>query len=105
MTDLMFVLAGPIVWAAHFFAVYLTQALLCPTQGPATHVPVVSAGALSVLALVAMLVIAMRQHGDGSLRRRHTLLFALPLTLLAALAVVWTTLPIFVLPTCAPGGA
>ena len=36
MSDLLLALTGPIVWAGHFFGVYLTEALLCSTPGPAT---------------------------------------------------------------------
>ena len=107
VTDLLFAFAGPIVWAGHFFAVYFTEALLCPAQGPVTQTPVWPIGVLlTVFALAAMLVLAMLQRrGATSARRSAALFVALPLTLLSALAVIWTTLPMFVLPACAPGGA
>jgi hypothetical protein len=65
-----------------------------------------SVGALlTVLVLAAMLAIAMRQRRDGMGERRSAALFAaLPLTLLSALAVIWTTVPLFLLPACAADG-
>jgi hypothetical protein len=104
VTGLLFAFAGPIVWAGHFFAVYLTESLLCPALGPVTVRPICVF--LTVFALAAMLMLAMLQRrGDTFSRQSAALFVALPLTLLSALAVIWTTLPMFLLPACAPPGA
>jgi hypothetical protein len=107
VADLLFAFAGPIVWAGHFFAVYLSEALLCPAKGSVAHAPVRPIGILlTVLALAAMLMLAMLQRrGAISSRRSAALFVALPLTLLSALAMIWTTLPMFLLAACVPGGA
>jgi hypothetical protein len=106
VTDLLIAFAGPIVWAGHFFGVYLTEALHCPAQVPPAQATVRSIGvALTVLALAAMLAFAIRHHRDARAGRSFALGFAFPLTLLSALAVFWTSVPLFLLPACAPGGA
>ena len=60
---------------------------------------------LTVLALGALLALASRHRNDGPAGSSAALGFALPLTLLSALAVVWTSLPLWFLPACAPGGS
>jgi hypothetical protein len=107
VTDLLIAFAGPIVWAGHFFGLYLTDALLCPAQawGPQATVRFVGA-ALTVFALAVVVAFAIRQRGKGAAARDPAaLFFALPLTLLSVLAIFWTSVPLFLLPACAPGGA
>lgn len=107
VTDLLIAFAGPIVWAGHFFAVYLSAALLCSVQGSPMQATVRSIGAaLTVFALAAILAVAIRYCRNGRAAGPSAALgFALPLTLLSALAVVWTSLPLLLLPACAPGGS
>ena len=107
VSDLLTASAGPIVWAGHFFAVYLTEALLCPAQGSPTPATVRSIGtALTVLALAGILAFAIRHRRNDRVAGPSAALgFALPLTFLSGLAVVWTSLPLLLLPACAPGGS
>lgn len=99
VTDLLLAFAGAIVWAAHFFGVYLTQSLLCSHRDAAAQAPVSLIGAfLTVLALAALLASAIRQCGCCS---DAALFFALPLTLLSVLGVLWTSVPLLLLPACA----
>lgn len=106
MTDLLLAVAGPIVWAAHFFGLYLAEALLCPAQGSAPQPGASGIGAaLTALALAAMLAVAIRHRRQARAAHCAALAFALPLTLLSAVGVLWTSLPLLLLPACAPGGA
>jgi hypothetical protein len=107
VTDLLLAMAGPMVWAGHLFSLYLAEALLCPEQGRWAHAPVHLIGAwLTVFALAAMLKLAIHQRPSGPTARRSAALFvALPLTLLSTVAVLWTTLPLFLLPACAAGSS
>jgi hypothetical protein len=107
VTDLLVAFVGPIVWAGHFFAVYLTEALVCPSQGWGPQATVRSIGAaLTALALAVLFAFAIRQRGkDPAARDSAALFFALPLTILSVLAILWTSVPLFLLPACAPGGA
>lgn len=104
ITDLLLAFAGPIVWAGHFFGVYLNEAVLCPTQGAA---PVRAVGAmLTVSALAIVVAAAVHHRGNGpAAADSDALAFAFPLTLLSGLAVLWTSVPLFLLPACATAGA
>ena len=111
MSDLLLALIGPIVWAGHFFGLYLTEALLCSILAPAAGAQIRWIGAgLTVIALAALLTFAMcsqRCFGFSDDKRTDpgTLFsFAGPLTIVSILAVLWTSIPLFLLPACAPGG-
>jgi hypothetical protein len=111
-SDLLVASFGPIVWAAHFFGLYLTEALLCTAPEAATGAQVRSIGAgMTVIALAALVALALRhRHGfrlsaGGNTRTPAALSkFAGPLTIVSILAVLWTSIPLFLLPACAPGG-
>jgi hypothetical protein len=104
MSEFLAALFGPTVWSLHFFGLYLTQALLCTTAEPATA-PVRAAGAvLTIAALLALSAFAVRRRrasqaiaGDGESRAFS---FAGPLTALSILAILWTSVPLFLLPAC-----
>jgi hypothetical protein len=107
---LLLALTGPIVWAGHFFGVYLTEALLCSAPGPATGGQVRWIGAgLTVIALAVLMTFAVRsRYGFGLSDDKRTDLgalssFAGPLTIVSILAVLWTSVPLFLLPACASG--
>ena len=111
VSDLLFISFGPIVWAAHFFGLYLTEALLCSAPGPATGGQVRWIGAgLTVIALAVLMAFAVRSRdafGFSDDRRTRTgalSSFAGPMTIISTLAVVWTSIPLFLLPACASGG-
>ena len=110
-SDLLIASFGPIVWAAHFAALYLTEAFLCSPPEPATGAQIRWIGAaLTLFALAALIAFAARSRyvlwypddkrtGSGALSA-----FAGPLAILSILAILWTTFPLFLLPACAPGG-
>ena len=112
MSDLLLVLMGPIVWSGHFFGMYLTQALLCSTPTPATGVQIRWIGAgLTAIALVACVVFVFRHRdgfrlsaGDNANASDGLPIVAGPLTMVSMLAVLWTFLPLFLLPACALSG-
>jgi hypothetical protein len=108
MRDFLAALFGPIVWSLHFSGVYLVQALLCTTTEFATA-PVRATGAgLTIAALLALAIFAVRRRrasqtisGDGE---SPALSFAGPLTALSILAILWTSVPLFLLPACGTVG-
>ena len=111
MSDLLLALTGPIVWAGHFFGLYLTEALLCSAPGPATGAQVRWIGAgLTAIALAGLVAFALRHRHDFHLfagdatGASAALSFAGPLTIVSILAVLWTSIPLFLHPACAPGG-
>ncbi|MGB6102324.1 MAG: hypothetical protein WBF88_00555 [Pusillimonas sp.] len=104
---LLFLLAGPIIWAGHFVFIYAVHGLTCAR--PAPHgawagLPLSSwiiLGA-SLLALISMSLIYLR------LRKRMPHIgnprflpwLAGTLSLLSALAIIWETIPVLLLPAC-----
>jgi hypothetical protein len=95
----IFALVGPMIWAAHFFGVYLAEAILCS--------PAVSAGSgvrvagifLTIGALVALLWVRL------IFARGSSSPFARPLVDLAIVAVVLTAIPILIVEGCSPPAA
>lgn len=107
--ELLFLIAGPVIWLAHYLFIYIVNALHCarPQSWLSTvwlALPISSwiiLGA-SALALTSMAWAAIRQHrriAAYGLPRFHAKLSA-ALCLLSALAVVWQTLPVFMVSEC-----
>lgn len=98
-------LAGLLLWAAHFGATYVFIAASCvsPLREMAwAGVPVIRLGLLAMtLPLLAWLVwralSGMRHAGGGGSLLRMARIGS---SVLAAVAVGWTLLPMFVLPVC-----
>ncbi len=99
--SMLLLLAGPLVWAAHFFALYLTESFGCDGVNKEI-VRAVGAGytllALTVVAWTAWVFGRSRpqEYGNVSLAAR----FALPLVLLSGVAIVWAALPVILLSPC-----
>jgi hypothetical protein len=91
-------LIGPIVWAAHFFSLYLAESFLCVSTEAGTSVRL-TGGVLTIVAIAALLYARRRTEESAwaSLVR--------PLIDLSIIAVVWTAIPLVVLHTCTPAGA
>jgi hypothetical protein len=112
LADLAVLLAGPLVWAAHFFSVYGADALICTGPGAASRgeevLPV--AAVLTVAAMVGLLGILGRQFAiSRQARQTSKTLFwrdaPTALAALAGLAVLWAALPALLLPACSPSAA
>jgi hypothetical protein len=92
-------LTGPMIWAAHFFEVYLAEAVLCsPSVSNANAVRV--AGVTLTLIAVLALLWARRRFGQGEART-----FARPLIDLSIVAVLLTAIPLALIAACSPAGA
>ncbi|EHK64269.1 hypothetical protein [Achromobacter arsenitoxydans] len=105
--ELMFLIAGPSIWLAHFLFIYTVNAIACarmvPTAGwlglPASSWIIIAAGAA---ALAGMALAAMRQRARVSAKGApafHAWLTS-GLCGLSAIAVVWETLPVLLLEAC-----
>lgn len=109
LSNLLWALAGPIVWFVHFVSLYLAEAFLCVAPGPYTGTNLRVTGViLTLLALTALLVCFIRsayvhRAGEHATAAAAQLPFAGPLTLLSILAVLWTSVPMFLLPACLSG--
>lgn len=121
--SLFSLIVGPLVWSAHFLAIYVFTAIAC-ARGFFHHevfgigiVPLVG----SALSLVALAVIAdalylswyrwlgdepegqpppPHDRGDVASRREFMAYAGLLLSALALIATVWQTLPIFFFASC-----
>jgi hypothetical protein len=108
LADLVFAMTGPIVWAAHFFTLYLAEAFACSAQSPGTSGTVRwIGGAATLVAIVAVALFALRipapaRATDGPSHTVSAFAFAVPLTLLSILAILWSSMPLFLLPACRP---
>lgn len=101
------VLAGPIIWAVHFLFIYAVNGVACAR--PASYdmwagFPVSSwiIVAASLLALCAMALIYGRRHTRLPQLGHPGFLswLAGALSLLSALAVIWETIPVLLVPAC-----
>jgi len=104
--DLVKALTGPIVWAAHFFFLYLNEAFQCagsnsPTEAVRWSGLVATITAVAALALYLARVYPFRQH-DRTAQLEAALSFGGPLALLSMVAIFWTAIPLLLLPACAP---
>jgi hypothetical protein len=107
--DFLQLFTGPVVWFAHFVALYGAEALICtPGLAKPGVMTWVAAGAtlaaLAALAAFAGLVLRRpaREPADSQGGARFLRAATLLLALLSAIAVVWVTFPAAVLPVCAP---
>jgi len=109
LSSFLWALAGPIVWFVHFVGLYLAEAFLCiaPGPDPGTNLRVAGTG-LTLLALTLLFASFIRgayvaRHPRHATAAGAQLPFAQPLTLLSILAVLWTSVPMLLLPACVPG--
>lgn len=99
---------GLAVWAAHFMLVYGFVAILCTRawNEPAAfglslaHLGVLAATAVALVGTAILGLIGRRRltrHGESP---SFVGLTAIATALLSALAIVWTALPVYLLPLC-----
>lgn len=99
----LFMLAGPLIWAAHFVFVYSMHGVACARpawQASWMSLPV-SAWIIMAASLLALLAMAfahfrLRHSGDDRFLSR----LAAALCLLSAVAIIWETLPLLWVPAC-----
>ncbi len=106
--DLLLLFAGPIVWAVHFIAIYGLNGVVCARPGRAGQWAglaweawAISATGVLAVALLAAWV-ASRPRSEGEHSRRFVRWTSLALAALAALAIAWETLAVFMVPACSP---
>jgi hypothetical protein len=101
LSHLVFALAGPIVWAAHFFILYLVEAFGCTSTGTTNDTVRWIGAATTIIALAALVLWGVaRGYRDGARRQDVRFAFARPLALVSAIAILWSAMPLFLLPTC-----
>lgn len=98
-SDLLRLGAGPLIWFAHFSLIYGAEAAMCRPPAPSPGGLLSFGATLTVAALAALGWLAFSEHrrltSDAFLHGAGLLLAGL-----AALAVLWTAVPLAVLPGC-----
>lgn len=107
--ELAIALTGPMIWAAHFFAVYTAEAFLCNggTSSP-TAVAIRPIGfVVTVIAVAALGTFVSwqalpltRSQPAHSTNEQFLREISIGLAAIALLAVVWGALPAMLLPAC-----
>ncbi|MBR1189450.1 hypothetical protein [Bradyrhizobium sp. AUGA SZCCT0160] len=110
LADLLWLLVGPVVWFLHLVVLYGAEALICtPPVGSGRAMmwmgaaaTIATLGALAMLAAVSIRRVqdAPEEQTDATFLRKTTLLLAL----LSAIGVIWSALPLALVPVCASAG-
>ena len=107
ISDFLWVLSGPTIWAVHFFSIYLAEALLCAATMPSGTAMTAATSTLTAAALLAMLGILACRGSLSVVRLKNPydekeflVLLTLILVVLSALAVIWVAIPGLLLPVC-----
>jgi hypothetical protein len=102
VSDLVLLVAGPVVWALHFLAIYGFTGVVCARPGVDAGIVAwgVAIGGVVAIALLAVLVLGARRAASREARRPFAQHVGQGLAAFAALAIVWETLPVFMAPPC-----
>ena len=112
--DLLRMLIAPMIWFVHLAIVYAAEALIClgpPAAASTSMTWAILLSTAAALAGFAVLTAMIVRAGNAAARApdrtdaRFLRAASLFLTLLSALAVLWTILPTAFLPACATAAA
>jgi hypothetical protein len=104
IVDVVFGIVGPVVWAAHFLAVYFGQSTAC-SMSASTGTVIVVVGGLTAAAIAGLLsAIAWLRPDRLEVRLRRYLPIARYAIALSIVAVVWSTFAMVSLEACQPAG-
>lgn len=104
----LLMLSGPLIWAGHFLFVYSFTGIVC--SRPAVHtewigmsmaVWVIGFAALLSIAAIGAIYLKMKKSVPAAGDPRFVPVMTCMLALLSVVAIVWETLPVFLMPTCA----
>ncbi|AEC19466.1 hypothetical protein PT7_0926 [Pusillimonas sp. T7-7] len=103
----LFMLAGPLIWAAHFLFIYAWHGLVCARPAlqinwlnmPISMWIILTAGVLA-LTVMAATHLCWRKRMPHMGNPKFLPWLAATLSLLSALAVVWETIPLVWIPAC-----
>lgn len=106
--DILLLFAGPLVWVIHFLVIYGFMGVVCerPAAQQAAWLGIalahwgVAVASVAALAVLAPTVLVQPRTPEPH-NRRFVRWMALSLNGFALLAIVWETLPIFLVPACA----
>lgn len=103
----LFLLAGPIIWAAHFVFIYSTHGVICarPTLrdawvGAPVFPWIIAAASLLALSVMSLIYLRLRTRMPPTQDPGFLPWLAGALSLLSAVAIVWETIPVLWTPAC-----
>jgi hypothetical protein len=111
VTDIVLALSGPLIWVAHFFVLYLTEAFVCAGPAPPAGMvrwigTIATAAALLALGLLALgIPKPVTAQANIANATAASFSFATPLNCLSMIAIVWTSIPLILVPECLPAPA
>lgn len=105
--DFLLLFAGPLIWAIHFVAIYGFTGVVCARPDPgAAWLGVglltwglVGAALAAIAAIVACLAVKPKDAATDN--RSFVRWVSAGLGLLAIVAIVWETMTVFLVPSCA----
>jgi hypothetical protein len=103
----LLMLAGPLIWALHYLFIYSVHGVMCARPGihtawvgvPASAWIIVAAG-LVALAAMGVIYARLRDRMPPLADASFMPWLAGALSLLSAVAVVWETVPVLLVPAC-----
>lgn len=105
--DFLLIFSGPIVWAIHFVAIYGWTGLICARPGWDTEwmsLPLIAWGVLGAsvvaVAVIAFLAFGLHVERGEEENPRFTRWLTKALAGFSILAIVWETIPVFLVPAC-----
>ena len=99
-----FVLAGPAIWAIHFFVLYASEGFLC-AAGPwaaADAVRLISLTATTIAVAALLVFLGVQRQRPAAIEAVAYRDISMGLAVMALLAVIWSALPAILLPVCTP---
>lgn len=105
---LLLLIAGPLVWAVHFLTIYIFVGIVCarPQWNPAwMGISMAGWGTLVAtgVALIALAVVFFQSRPQTGAPGDRVFVYrvSVGLILLSLVAIIWETMPVFLVPACA----
>ena len=109
LADLLWIAAAPLIWLIHLTSVYSAEAVICAGILPVqlSVEPVVAVFTIvAIVGLATAAAVAARGGWTNPSPVERSIVWLRPASLLlsalSAVGVIWTSLPSFLLPGCAP---
>ena len=107
--DFLLLFAGPLIWSIHFLAIYAFTGIVCARPGAAASwwgIGVVTwalagAGLAAIAAIAAFFAVKPRDAAPDN--RSFIRRVSAGLGVLSIIAIVWETMTVFLVPSCAYG--
>jgi len=106
ISDFLWIMIGPAIWAAHLFLLYAAETLICISASPSQRIMLVTTATLTGGALCALAAAAYANRPRAKTlaaafgERNFEPFLSMTLAGMSAIAVIWTALPALALRVC-----